>query len=29
VSEAIEAGGPGAQDKITEATEAIARLVRS
>jgi DNA-binding FrmR family transcriptional regulator len=29
VTEAIEAGGPGAQDKITEATEAIARLVRS
>jgi CsoR family transcriptional regulator, copper-sensing transcriptional repressor len=29
VSEAIEAGGPGAHEKIAEATEAIARLVRS
>jgi DNA-binding FrmR family transcriptional regulator len=29
VSEAIEAGGPDAQEKIAEATEAIARLVRS
>lgn len=29
VSEALEAGGPGVQDKITEAMDAIARLVRS
>ena len=29
VTEAIEAGGPGAQEKIAEATDAIARLVRS
>jgi CsoR family transcriptional regulator, copper-sensing transcriptional repressor len=29
VSEAVKAGGPGAQEKITEATDAIARLVRS
>ena len=29
VSEAIEAGGPDAQQKIAEATDAIARLVRS
>jgi DNA-binding FrmR family transcriptional regulator len=29
VSEAIEAGGPGASVKIAEATAAIARLVRS
>jgi DNA-binding FrmR family transcriptional regulator len=29
VTEAIEAGGPGAQKKIAEATDAIARLVRS
>ena len=29
VSEAIEAGGPSAQEKIAEATDAIARLVRS
>jgi CsoR family transcriptional regulator, copper-sensing transcriptional repressor len=29
VSEALKAGGPGAKDKITEATDAIARLVRS
>jgi DNA-binding FrmR family transcriptional regulator len=29
VSDAIEAGGPGAQEKIAEATDAIARLVRS
>lgn len=29
VSEAIEAGGPGAQEKISEATAAMARLVRS
>ncbi|HEX3564262.1 MAG TPA: metal-sensitive transcriptional regulator [Acidimicrobiales bacterium] len=29
VSEAVEAGGPGAQEKITEAVDAIARLVRS
>ena len=29
VREAIDAGGPGAQQKIDEATEAVARLVRS
>ena len=29
VSEAIEAGGPRAQKKIAEATDAMARLVRS
>jgi DNA-binding FrmR family transcriptional regulator len=29
VSEAVEAGGQGAQEKITEAVDAIARLVRS
>jgi CsoR family transcriptional regulator, copper-sensing transcriptional repressor len=29
VSEAVEAGGPEAQEKITEAVDAIARLVRS
>jgi DNA-binding FrmR family transcriptional regulator len=29
VSEAIEAGGPDGQQKIAEATNAIARLVRS
>ncbi|HEX4245451.1 MAG TPA: metal-sensitive transcriptional regulator [Acidimicrobiales bacterium] len=29
VSDAVEAGGPGAQEKITEAVDAIARLVRS
>jgi DNA-binding FrmR family transcriptional regulator len=29
VSEAIETGGPEAQEKIDEATQAIARLVRS
>ena len=29
VAEAVEAGGPEAQAKITEATEAVARLVRS
>ena len=29
VTEAVEAGGPGAQEKIAEATDAIARLVRS
>ncbi|HEY1989962.1 MAG TPA: metal-sensitive transcriptional regulator [Acidimicrobiales bacterium] len=29
VTEAIEAGGPDAQKKIAEATDAIARLVRS
>jgi DNA-binding FrmR family transcriptional regulator len=29
VSEAIEAGGPDAEQKIAEATDAIARLVRS
>jgi DNA-binding FrmR family transcriptional regulator len=29
VSEAVQAGGPGTQKKITEATDAIARLVRS
>jgi DNA-binding FrmR family transcriptional regulator len=29
VAEAIAAGGPGAQDKITEASAAVARLVRS
>jgi DNA-binding FrmR family transcriptional regulator len=29
VSEAIEAGGPEAEEKIAEATDAIARLVRS
>jgi DNA-binding FrmR family transcriptional regulator len=29
VSQAIEAGGPEAEDKIKEASEAIARLVRS
>jgi DNA-binding FrmR family transcriptional regulator len=29
VTEAIEAGGPGAQKKVAEATDAIARLVRS
>ena len=29
VGEAIEAGGPGAQVKIREASEAIARLVKS
>lgn len=29
VSEAVEAGGPGAQEKVTEAVDAIARLVRS
>ena len=29
VAEAIAHGGPGAQDKITEASAAVARLVRS
>jgi DNA-binding FrmR family transcriptional regulator len=29
VSEAVRAGGPEAQEKITEAIDAIARLVRS
>lgn len=29
VSEAVEGGGPGAQEKISEAVDAIARLVRS
>jgi len=29
VAQAIEAGGPEAQDKVKEAAEAIARLVRS
>ena len=29
VREAISAGGPDAQDKIAEATEAVRRLVRS
>lgn len=29
VTTAIETGGPGAQEKLQEATEAIARLVRS
>jgi DNA-binding FrmR family transcriptional regulator len=29
VSEAVKAGGPEAKEKITEATDAIARLVRS
>ncbi|MDQ1688123.1 MAG: CsoR family transcriptional regulator, copper-sensing transcriptional repressor [Frankiaceae bacterium] len=29
VTHAIEAGGPGAEEKIREATEAIARLVKS
>ena len=29
VSEAVKAGGPEAQKKIAEATDAIARLVRS
>ena len=29
VTEAIEAGGPDAQDKIKEAAEAVSRLVRS
>jgi CsoR family transcriptional regulator, copper-sensing transcriptional repressor len=29
VSEAVKAGGPDAKEKITEATDAIARLVRS
>ncbi len=29
VTDAIAAGGPGAQDKVTEASAAIARLVRS
>jgi DNA-binding FrmR family transcriptional regulator len=29
VSEAVEAGGPGAQEKLSEAVDAIARLVRS
>ncbi|MDX6275505.1 MAG: CsoR family transcriptional regulator, copper-sensing transcriptional repressor [Frankiales bacterium] len=29
VTHAIEAGGPGADEKIREATEAIARLVKS
>jgi len=29
VTQAIEAGGPEAEDKIKEASEAIARLVRS
>lgn len=29
VRDAIDAGGPGAQQKIDEATEAVARLVRS
>jgi CsoR family transcriptional regulator, copper-sensing transcriptional repressor len=29
VAEAIAEGGPGAQDKITEASAAVARLVRS
>ena len=29
VAAAIEVGGPDAQDKIAEATEAVARLVRS
>jgi len=29
VAEAIESGGPEAQVKITEATQAVARLVRS
>ena len=29
VADAIEAGGPEAQAKIAEATEAVARLVRS
>jgi hypothetical protein len=29
VTEAIDAGGPGAQEKIAEATAAVARLVRS
>jgi DNA-binding FrmR family transcriptional regulator len=29
VSEAVQAGGPAADEKITEAIDAIARLVRS
>lgn len=29
VTEAIETGGPDAHDKITEAADAVARLVRS
>jgi DNA-binding FrmR family transcriptional regulator len=29
VRDAIDAGGPGAQEKIDEANEAVARLVRS
>jgi DNA-binding FrmR family transcriptional regulator len=29
VADAIAEGGPGAQDKITEASAAVARLVRS
>ena len=29
VTEAIEAGGPDAQDKVKEAAQAISRLVRS
>ncbi len=29
VAQAIEAGGPEANDKVREASEAIARLVRS
>jgi len=29
VTEAIESGGPEAQAKVTEATQAVARLVRS
>ena len=29
VREAVEAGGPGAADKVDEASKAIARLVRS
>jgi len=29
VADAIEAGGPGAHAKIAEATDAVARLVRS
>jgi DNA-binding FrmR family transcriptional regulator len=29
VADAIAQGGPGAQDKITEASAAVARLVRS
>jgi DNA-binding FrmR family transcriptional regulator len=29
VTDAVEAGGPGARAKIDEATDAIARLVRS